>query len=68
MLEKRPHIKTEPVLPPPFPPVGLSVLVDCGGLWRMAYRTQDGKWIASISGEELPGISVWSRHDPGLME
>ena len=47
-------IETVPLIEPP--PVGLMVMVDCGGFCCLAYRNAEGKWMSVLTHEELDSV------------
>jgi hypothetical protein len=43
-----------------LPPAWVSVWVACGSVRCLAYRTANGEWVSTFSGEPLTGVTGWS--------
>ena len=56
-LDENAHTEEQmPALPPP----GKNVIVQCEGFRCLAYRTEDGRWMAAVGNFELKDVSEFS--------
>lgn len=61
MSERDAALPNEPAeRPVEAPPAGVSVWVACGKVRCLAYRTHEGKWVGTFTGQELEGVTGWA--------